>query len=148
PYAGVIGDTASVGPEWKLYYASGRAPENYDPGTTNIVVHLAAAKQTIDLGPAVVLNFGPDRDPATLPNNNTAQASAAPASAGSWPSAGSEAKFAEALKELRAKLPVAGRLLNDPSIESFGPYGPGQHSRIVPDKDVPGGEALRMTVDT
>ncbi len=149
PYNAVAEDTARPGAGWQLAYASGKATHDHAPGTVAVVVHLAAAQQTICLGPAFILDFGPNYDMTTLPRNDMpGQPVASGAPNTPWSSAASEAKFAAGLKALRAQLPVAGRLLNDPSIESLGPYGPGQHNQIVADKDVPGGEALRVAVET
>ena len=69
PYAAIAQDSATVPSEWTMVYASGVATQDYPAGSTNVSVHLAGAAQTIELGPAFVLNLGPDYDPAQLPRN-------------------------------------------------------------------------------
>ncbi|WP_332677541.1 hypothetical protein [Brevundimonas sp.] len=69
PYAAIAQDTGEVGPEWKMIYASGVAQQDFAGGQTNLSVHLATDNQTVDLGPALVLNFGQDYDAAKLPRN-------------------------------------------------------------------------------
>ncbi|WP_332659148.1 hypothetical protein [Brevundimonas sp.] len=69
PYAAIAQDTGEVGPEWKMIYASGVARQDFAGGQTNLSVHLATDNQTVDLGPALVLNFGQDYDAAKLPRN-------------------------------------------------------------------------------
>lgn len=69
PYTAIAQDSAAVPSEWTMVYASGVAQQDHPGGTTNVSVHLAGAVQTIELGPAFVLNFGPDYDAAQLPRN-------------------------------------------------------------------------------
>lgn len=69
PYTAIAQDSAVVPSEWTMVYASGVAQQDYPGGSTNISVHLASAAQTIELGPAFVLNLGQDYDPAQLPRN-------------------------------------------------------------------------------
>lgn len=69
PYDAIIQDSAAVPGEWTMIYASGVAQQDYPGGTANVSVHLAGAAQTIDLGPAFVLNLGPDYDASQLPRN-------------------------------------------------------------------------------
>lgn len=69
PYTAIAQDSAVVPSEWTMVYASGVAQQDYPGGTTNVSVHLASAAQTIELGPAFVLNLGQDYDPAQLPRN-------------------------------------------------------------------------------
>lgn len=69
PYAAIAQETAEIGPEWKLVYASGVAQADYPAGASNLSVHLATADHTVDLGPALLLNFGQNYDPARLPRN-------------------------------------------------------------------------------
>jgi hypothetical protein len=58
-----------LSPEWKMYYVSGKAPFDLEAGHSAVAVHLAVAKQTIELGPYTVLNLGPDYDLKRLPTN-------------------------------------------------------------------------------
>lgn len=69
PYAAIAQDAGELGPEWKMIYASGVAQQDFAGGQTNLSVHLATADQTVDLGPALVLNFGQDYDASKLPRN-------------------------------------------------------------------------------
>lgn len=69
PYTAIAQDSAVVPSEWTMVYASGVAQQDYPGGSTNVSVHLASAAQTIELGPAFVLNLGQAYDPAQLPRN-------------------------------------------------------------------------------
>ena len=69
PYGVVAQEVAKVGPGWKLYYASGRATKAYAPGAIRANVHLAGAKQVVELGPVFLLDMGANQDPAKLPHN-------------------------------------------------------------------------------
>lgn len=69
PYTAIAEDSASIPSEWTMVYASGVAQQDYPGGSANVSVHLAGAAQTIELGPAFVLNLGQDYDAAQLPRN-------------------------------------------------------------------------------
>lgn len=69
PYAALVEDAGAVGPSWAMVYASGVAQRDYPAGSANLAVHLATADQTVELGPALLLNFGPDYDASKLPRN-------------------------------------------------------------------------------
>ncbi|KQM64463.1 hypothetical protein ASE75_09530 [Sphingomonas sp. Leaf17] len=69
PYAPIANTSVDIGNQWKLYYASGKAPKVFAPGTARVTLHLAAAKHVVDLGPVFVLDFGQGHDPAKLPKN-------------------------------------------------------------------------------
>ena len=47
-----------VTPEWKMYKLTGKADRSYAVGGINAAFHLACAKQTIDLGPVFILDYG------------------------------------------------------------------------------------------
>lgn len=70
PYAALAEDAASISAEWKMVYASGVARQDHPRGTTNLSVHLATANHTVELGPALLLNFGQNYDAAKLPRNS------------------------------------------------------------------------------
>lgn len=142
PYGSFAQDSAQVDGTWTMVYASGIADQDYGRGSLEVAIHLAAAKQTVDLGPAFVFDFGQNYDQSKLPHNALAAAPAAPAF--SPEQAG--AKFAGDISKLRARLPVAGRLMNDPSPTAMASYGPGQTSQLVAAPDAPGGQALRIDV--
>jgi hypothetical protein len=61
PYSTVFSAPVEVGPEWKLHEIKGKADKNYDADTLRVSIHLATAKQTVDLGPVFVLNMGPSK---------------------------------------------------------------------------------------
>jgi hypothetical protein len=69
PYAALAEDAGEIGPEWKMVYASGVAKQDYAVGAVNLSVHLATANHTVELGPALLLNFGQNYDAAKLPRN-------------------------------------------------------------------------------
>lgn len=66
-----------VGARWQMVYASAVATKDHAADQTAIAVLLAARPQTIDVGPALLFNLGPDFDAGRLPRN-APQSSAAP----------------------------------------------------------------------
>jgi hypothetical protein len=145
PYNGLAQDSANVTGNWAMYYASGVATKDYKPGALAVAVHMAAAKQTVDLGPVFVVDLGPDYDKSKLPHNKSNPASSM-ASSTSTPAPSAQSPFATDLAQLRARLPVQGVLLNDPAVTGLGAYGNDQKSEVVPAADVSGGQAYRITV--
>lgn len=69
PYDALADGSGEIGPEWKMVYASGVAAQDYAGGATNLAVHLATADHSVELGPALVLDFGQNYDPRKLPTN-------------------------------------------------------------------------------
>ena len=69
PYENVVGNPVAITKDWKLYYASGKAPKAFPGDTVRATAHLAAEKHVVDLGPVFVLDFGQNYDPAKLPTN-------------------------------------------------------------------------------
>lgn len=61
PYTGLVEKTITLTPDWQLYSVTAIAQDNYPKGTANFAVQLAHAAQTIDIGPAFVLNMGPKK---------------------------------------------------------------------------------------
>jgi hypothetical protein len=59
PYTALFTGPAEIGPEWKLLEVRGKADADHAAGTLNATIHLAAAAQTVDLGPIFVVNLGP-----------------------------------------------------------------------------------------
>ncbi|HEX4738104.1 MAG TPA: carbohydrate binding domain-containing protein [Allosphingosinicella sp.] len=59
PYTAVIAQPVTIGPEWKMVQVQGKADRNYGAGQLTITVHLATAKQIVDLGPVFLLDMGP-----------------------------------------------------------------------------------------
>ena len=58
PYPSLFNEAVQVGPEWKLHQVKGKADKDHAAGTLGVSIHMANAKQTIDLGPVFVLNMG------------------------------------------------------------------------------------------
>lgn len=73
PIHGVRGlaqaSNVAVGEGWTLLYASGVAPKDVAPGESSIILQMGQAVQTLELGPALLFDFGPDYDQARLPQN-------------------------------------------------------------------------------
>jgi endo-1,4-beta-xylanase len=64
----MIADTAAqVGDKWTTLYSIGVAMQDYAAGATHITVHLAAARQTIEVGNAYAFNLGQNVDKTKLP---------------------------------------------------------------------------------
>lgn len=59
----------AVGEGWTMLYASGVAPKDVAPGQSSIILQMGQAVQTLELGPALLFDFGPDYDRARLPQN-------------------------------------------------------------------------------
>lgn len=58
PYTPVFTGAATIGPEWRMHEIRGRANRDYAAGELNVAIHLATARQTVDIGPVFVLNMG------------------------------------------------------------------------------------------
>jgi len=58
PWSAVVGQPADIGPDWKQFEISGKAERDFDAGALGASLQLATAKQTVDLGPVIVLNLG------------------------------------------------------------------------------------------
>jgi hypothetical protein len=56
-----------VGKVWKCYYAGGIAKSDYPVGALKADVLLGTGEQAVDIGPAVVLDLGPNYDMSKLP---------------------------------------------------------------------------------
>lgn len=69
PYAELGSAEVRVGTEWKMYFAQAVAGADFAAGALGATIQLAAAGQTIDLGPVFILDFGPDYDRSSLPAN-------------------------------------------------------------------------------
>lgn len=69
PYTTLFSESAEVGGDWAMYYASGTVDHDYSAGDLNLTLQLAAANQTIELGPAFIVNLGSSYDAAKLPHN-------------------------------------------------------------------------------
>lgn len=58
-----------LGEGWQLVYASGQATADFAAGKTTVILQVGRDAQTLELGPALIFDFGPDYDPARLPTN-------------------------------------------------------------------------------
>jgi hypothetical protein len=58
PWSGVMGGPADIGAEWKMIEIKGKADKDYAAGSLAVGIQLATARQTVDLGPIVVLDLG------------------------------------------------------------------------------------------
>ena len=68
PYDAAMQGPVKVGGEWAMHTVPGKATIDIPAGGGNVSLHLAAAKQTVMLGPVFVLDFGPDYDLSKLAN--------------------------------------------------------------------------------
>jgi hypothetical protein len=66
PYSSILEMTSKISGEWKNYCAFRVVTAGIDEKKGNVSIHLATAKQVIDLGPVFVFNFGPDYDKTKL----------------------------------------------------------------------------------
>jgi hypothetical protein len=62
PYTSVLDMTSKISGEWKSYCAFRVASASIAENKSNVSIHLATAKQVIDLGPVLVFNFGKGYD--------------------------------------------------------------------------------------
>jgi hypothetical protein len=62
PYTSVLDVTSKISGEWKSYCAFRVASASIAESKSNVSIHLATAKQVIDLGPVLVFNFGKGYD--------------------------------------------------------------------------------------
>jgi hypothetical protein len=58
PYTAIFTGPVTIGPEWKMMEIKGKADRAYAAGQLNVSIHLATAKQVVDLGPVFVLDMG------------------------------------------------------------------------------------------
>ena len=58
PWSGIIGGPADIGADWKTIEINGKADKDYAAGSLAVGIQLATARQTVDLGPIVVLDLG------------------------------------------------------------------------------------------
>lgn len=69
PYTPIASEPVQVGSTWKSYYVTAVAGQAFAAGKANISVQLAGAKQVIEVGPAFLLDLGPNFDRSKLPHN-------------------------------------------------------------------------------
>nr|NUR37018.1 hypothetical protein [Sphingomonas sp.] len=58
PWSGVLGGPADIGPDWKMVEIRGKADKDYAAGALSVGIQLATARQTVDVGPIIVLDLG------------------------------------------------------------------------------------------
>lgn len=58
PYTALFNQGVTIGPQWKIYEVQGKADKDYPAGALKATVHLATARQTVDIGPMFVLDLG------------------------------------------------------------------------------------------
>jgi hypothetical protein len=58
PWSGVLGGPADIGPDWKMVEIRGKADKDYAAGALAVGIQLATARQTVDIGPVIVLDLG------------------------------------------------------------------------------------------
>ncbi|TFI59418.1 hypothetical protein E2493_04265 [Sphingomonas parva] len=59
PYSALLSAPVEIGPEWKMHEIRGVADKDYAAGALGVTIHLATAKQVVDIGPIFVLDQGP-----------------------------------------------------------------------------------------
>jgi hypothetical protein len=136
PYTAIGAEPAAPSNQWGVYYASGTATADQPKGSLGLTLHLASADQVVDLGPVFLFNLGSDWDRSKIPHNKVATAAA--------PAASPETAYAADLAKIRAKLPVQGRLINDPG--QIYSYGPDITMSELAASDITGGKAKRLAV--
>ncbi len=67
PYTAIADTAGQISNQWTTFYSAGVAAQDYEAGATHITVHLAAARQTIEIGKAYAFNLGPNIDLTKLP---------------------------------------------------------------------------------
>jgi hypothetical protein len=58
PYTALFHGGVTITPRWTLFQISGNADRAYPADTLNVSLHLATGRQTVDIGPVIVLNMG------------------------------------------------------------------------------------------
>lgn len=58
PYTALFHGGVTVTPQWQLFQIRGNADRAYAADTLNVSLHLATGRQTVDIGPVIVLNMG------------------------------------------------------------------------------------------
>jgi hypothetical protein len=58
PWTPLFHEAVEIGPEWKLLQVKGKADGSYAAGKLKVTIHLASAKQVVDVGPVILLDQG------------------------------------------------------------------------------------------
>lgn len=150
PYAAAAQSTVSVTQEWQSYYIYGRVSKDFKKNSFAAAVHVAANKQTIELGSVFILNLGAGEiDLSALPTGSAAQEQAS-AQAAPTPTGSSQRPVPSALqsdlRNLQARLPRAGTLMSNPAVSNWSVQGEHQSAKIVTATSLAGNKAQRVQV--
>jgi hypothetical protein len=121
PYPGFGDTTLAIGPTWDLYEVRATANKGIAKGLAVVGFQLSGAKQTIEIGQAIVVEGA-----ASIKSRATTISAPAPIM----------------LPQLQGK----GKLINDPASQAWAFYGTGGTPKPVSAKGMPGGSALQFTV--
>jgi hypothetical protein len=58
PYTALFSGPLTIDSEWKLQQVEGSSNADHAAGTLNVSIHLATAKQVVDIGPVFLLDMG------------------------------------------------------------------------------------------
>ena len=130
PWPGFADAQVKVGPQWEWHEVSGISNINVAKEVAVVALQLAGAKQTVQIGQAIVVKGAPAILGAADPSRQAEAAIAA---------------LAESV-ELPPPLKDAGRLINRPDVRGWGNFGPAGSSAELDDKTIWLGKATRFTV--
>ncbi len=120
PYPGFGDTTLLIEREWKQYEITARADRDIAKGLAVLAFQLAGAKQVIEIGQTIIVSG----TRSILPKKGTV----APAI------------------ELHPKLVGKGEVMTDFSNQNWAIHGVGETHKIVPAKEVPGGQAVQYSI--
>jgi hypothetical protein len=118
PYPGFGESTLQIEREWKLYQFTAKADRDIAAGQAVLAFQLAGAKQTIEIGQTIIVSGA-----TSIINDKT------PASI-----------------ELHPKLVGKGNVITDYSTQKWPLYGSVAAQKMVPAKEVPGGQAVQFEI--
>jgi hypothetical protein len=58
PWTPLFNSAVDIGPQWEMHEIRGTADKDYAAGALTVTMHIATARQTIDVGPVIVLDLG------------------------------------------------------------------------------------------
>jgi hypothetical protein len=58
PYTALFSAPLTIGPEWQIQEIEGTAKANYAADDLNVSIHLATAKQVVEIGPVMLFDMG------------------------------------------------------------------------------------------
>jgi len=67
PYDALTLEPAQLTSQWKHFYITHKAEQDYGPSEAGYTIQVAGAKQTLRFGPVFIMNLGPNVDPSALP---------------------------------------------------------------------------------